>query len=56
MTVTELIAWLQTQPQDAEVVIHDMDTGWFLPIAPGPKPNEDEDDLPLDKVIVHGDA
>lgn len=35
MTVAELILWLQTQPLNAEVYIHDADTSWALPLHVG---------------------
>lgn len=33
MTVAELIGALRTLPQDAEVVIDDLDTGWAVPVT-----------------------
>lgn len=56
MTVAEMIAWLQTQPPDAEVAIHDADTGWFLRAHAGPNRDPyNSKSVPIGCVAISGD-
>ena len=52
MTVAELIAWLQTQDPDAEMVIHDADSYLYLELQ---VVDEHRSKQPRDTVAVYGD-
>jgi hypothetical protein len=59
VSVRDLIAYLQTQPQDAEMLIDDADTHWFLPLKIGHDEHHGAPKaewlLPQGAVIVRGD-
>jgi len=52
MTVAELIEWLQKQDQNAEMVIHDADSGLFLTLEVGGVFHAQQ---PVDTVAVYGE-
>jgi hypothetical protein len=54
MTVSQLIEWLQTQPQHADVLIHDTDTGWYIPVKGGVYENDILYPQPENSVCLHG--
>ena len=52
MTVAELIAWLQKQDQNAEMVIHDADSDLFLTLEVSDEARRQQ---PVDTVAVYGE-
>jgi hypothetical protein len=57
MTVAELIEKLKACDHGARVVLHDPDTGWFLPLDWGLRKfsYERPEDIPPDAVVVSAD-